>query len=46
MRGQERVWAVMGFGGNGITFSMIAAQIVAAALAGRPDPDAALFRLR
>jgi len=33
----------MGFGGNGITYSVIAAQIVAAALAGRPDPDADLY---
>jgi len=44
--GYERVFAVMGFGGNGITFSMIAAEIVAAAIAGRPDPDADLFRYR
>lgn len=44
--GHDRVWAVMGFGGNGITFSMIAAQIVAAAIAGRRDRDAGLFRLR
>lgn len=44
--GHDRVFAVMGFGGNGITFSMIAAQIVAAAIRGRPDPDAALFRYR
>lgn len=44
--GYERVFAVMGFGGNGITFSMIAAQIVAAAIAGMPDPDAAIFRYR
>lgn len=42
----DRVFAVMGFGGNGITFSMIAAQIVAAAIAGKPDPDARLFALR
>lgn len=46
VKGHERVWAVMGFGGNGITFSMIAAQIVAGDLAGKPDPDAGLFRLR
>lgn len=44
--GHDRVHAVMGFGGNGITFSMIAAQIVAAAIAGRPDPDAGLFAFR
>ncbi|MDP5308550.1 NAD(P)/FAD-dependent oxidoreductase [Paracoccus spongiarum] len=41
--GHDRVHAVMGFGGNGITFSMIAAQVVAAAIAGKPDPDAGLF---
>jgi glycine/D-amino acid oxidase-like deaminating enzyme len=44
--GYQRVFSVMGFGGNGITFSMIAAEIVAAEIAGRPDPDAALFRRR
>lgn len=44
--GHERVFAIMGFGGNGITFSMIAAQIVAGAIAGRPDPDAGLFAFR
>lgn len=44
--GHDRIFAVMGFGGNGITFSVIAAQIVAAAIAGRPDPDAGIFRFR
>ena len=44
--GYDRCFAVMGFGGNGITFSMIAAQIVAAAIAGKPDPDAEIFRYR
>lgn len=44
--GHERVFAVMGFGGNGITFSMIAAQIVAAAIDGRTDPDAGVFAFR
>lgn len=39
-----RVHAVMGFGGNGITYSVIASQIVAAAIRGRPDPDADLYR--
>ncbi|MDO5529666.1 MAG: FAD-dependent oxidoreductase [Paracoccus sp. (in: a-proteobacteria)] len=46
VKGYERAWAVMGFGGNGITFSMIAAQIVAAGIAGRRDPDASYFRYR
>lgn len=44
--GHERVFAIMGFGGNGITFSTIAAEIVSAAIAGRRDPDASLFAYR
>lgn len=44
--GYERCFAAMGYGGNGITFSVIAAQIVAAAIAGSDDPDAAIFRYR
>lgn len=35
--------AVMGFGGNGITYSVIASQITAAAVRGRPDADADLY---
>ena len=33
----------LGFGGNGITFSVIAAQLIRNSLLGRPNPDAALF---
>ena len=44
--GFERLFAVMGFGGNGITFSVIGAQVIAAAIADRPDPDADIFRYR
>lgn len=44
--GYDRCFAVMGFGGNGITFSVIGAQIVAAAIAGKHDEDAELFRFR
>jgi len=44
--GFERVFSVMGFGGNGITFSMIAAEIVAGAIAGKADPDAHCFAMR
>lgn len=40
----DHAWAVMGFGGNGITYSVIASQIVAADIRGRPDPDADLYR--
>lgn len=43
--GMPGVQAVMGFGGNGITFSMMAAQITAAEVRGRADPDADLFAL-
>ncbi len=38
-----RGYAVMGFGGNGITYSVIASQVVGAAIRGRADPDADLF---
>ena len=41
--GMPNVHAVMGFGGNGITFSMIASQIVAAEIHGNADADRDLF---
>ncbi len=44
--GFQRIFSIMGFGGNGITFSMIGAQIIASAIAGKPDPDAEIFRYR
>lgn len=40
----DHTWAVMGFGGNGITYSVIASQIVAAEVRGKSDPDADLYR--
>jgi glycine/D-amino acid oxidase-like deaminating enzyme len=39
-------FAVMGFGGNGTIYSMIASQIVPTLLRGRPDKDADIFRFR
>ena len=33
----------LGYGGNGITFSLIAAEIITASITGHPDPDAELF---
>lgn len=39
-------WAVMGFGGNGITYSRIGAEIVRAGLIGKGDPDAELYAFR
>ena len=40
----DHAWAVMGFGGNGITYSVIASQVVTAAIRGGADPDADLYR--
>jgi glycine/D-amino acid oxidase-like deaminating enzyme len=34
----------LGYGGNGITFSWIAANILLDLFLGRPNPDAELFR--
>ncbi|MBN9022589.1 MAG: FAD-binding oxidoreductase [Rhizobiales bacterium] len=44
--GMRHCHAVLGFGGNGITYSRIAADIVGAELAGHPDPDADLYAFR
>lgn len=41
--GHPSTYATMGFGGNGITFSQIAATIIAGEIAGHRDPDAELF---
>ncbi|KQU84215.1 FAD-dependent oxidoreductase [Mesorhizobium sp. Root102] len=38
-----RIHAVMGYGGNGITFSQIASEIVSASIDGLDDTDARLF---
>jgi len=43
--GAPRCFAVLGYGGNGITFSAIAAQVIQRAIMGTPDPDADLFAL-
>ncbi len=34
----DRCFAVLGYGGNGFTFSAIAAQIISRAILGLPDP--------
>lgn len=41
--GMDRCYAILGFGGNGMTFSMMGAQMVCAAILGRTDEDAELF---
>lgn len=43
VKGLPRCYAVLGFGGNGITFSMLAAQLVSRHIQGIKDPDAELF---
>jgi glycine/D-amino acid oxidase-like deaminating enzyme len=40
---KPNLFAVMGYGGNGITFSQIASELVSTALDGSEDTDAALF---
>jgi glycine/D-amino acid oxidase-like deaminating enzyme len=42
-QGQERLWLASGFGGNGITFAALAAELITAALMGKPDPDMECF---
>ena len=39
----ERLWLASGFGGNGVTFAALGAELIAAELDGRPDPDAVCF---
>ena len=40
---KPRMFAVMGYGGNGITFSRMASEMIANAICGRGDADAELF---
>lgn len=41
--GKNRMYFALGYGGNGITFSMIAAQIIANELSGKKDERAEVF---
>lgn len=41
--GHPNCFAVLGYGGNGITFSMLAATMIARAARGRPDPVSRIF---
>ena len=43
--GYPNCYAVMGFGGNGITYAVIAAEIVSVLIAGKKAPDAELYCL-
>lgn len=44
VEGMDHVHAVMGFGGNGITYSVIASQIIGKVVRGGADPDGDLYR--
>jgi glycine/D-amino acid oxidase-like deaminating enzyme len=41
---RPNVYFALGYGGNGITFSVIAAQLISDLYCGRPNADAAVFR--
>jgi glycine/D-amino acid oxidase-like deaminating enzyme len=43
--GNPRLWFALGYGGNGITFSVIAARLLVDAYLGRQTPDARIFAL-
>jgi glycine/D-amino acid oxidase-like deaminating enzyme len=46
--GQTAEWPhayfALGYGGNGITYSVVAAEIIRDHFLGRPNPDADIFR--
>ena len=44
--GMKHCWAALGYGGNGTTYSRIAAEIITNALTGHPDVDADLYGFR
>jgi glycine/D-amino acid oxidase-like deaminating enzyme len=41
--GKPHTYFALGFGGNGITFSLMAARIITNLISGKKDPDAAIF---
>lgn len=44
--GMPGCWSVLGFGGNGITYSRIASEILRAAFTGHDDPDTDLYAFK
>ena len=44
--GMPNCYSVLGYGGNGITFSVVAAQMIRRLVCGLSDPDADLFAFR
>jgi glycine/D-amino acid oxidase-like deaminating enzyme len=45
LRDRPRAYFALGYGGNGITFGMIAAQLIRDSYLQRPNPDAEVFRM-
>lgn len=43
VRDHPHTWYALGYGGNGITWSVIAADLIRDWWRGRPNPDAELF---
>jgi len=43
IRALRNCWVALGYGGNGITYAQIAADVIAGALTGKPDIDADLY---
>ena len=39
-------WVALGYGGNGITYSRIAAEVLRSAITGSQDPDADLYAFK
>jgi glycine/D-amino acid oxidase-like deaminating enzyme len=44
--GMPHCWVALGYGGNGITYSRIAADVITGALTGHADIDADLYGFR
>ena len=44
--GWKNCWAALGYGGNGITYSRIAAELIRSAFAGESDADADLYAFK
>jgi glycine/D-amino acid oxidase-like deaminating enzyme len=44
--GYPKCYAVMGYGGNGITFSMLSTKLITAAILGKVIPEAKLFAFK
>jgi glycine/D-amino acid oxidase-like deaminating enzyme len=42
-RNHDNLWLASGFGGNGVTFAALAAELIAADFNDKPDRDAACF---